>query len=88
MWVDFNKNAKVDYEADGTTKEIKTLEEAGVTELSVDFKVQKDSKGHVLRDIFGNITGLIGSFKMMIQNAAGKLVEVVRQIMDVFFVTK
>ena len=88
LWVDFNKNARVDYEADGTTQELKTLEEAGVTELSVDFKVQKDAKGNVLRDIYGNITGFIGSFKMMIQNAFGKLEEVVRQIMDVFFVTK
>ena len=88
LWVDFNKNAKVDYNADGTTQELKTLEEAGVTELSVNYEVQKDSKGNILRDIYGNITGFLGSFKMMVQNAAGKVVEVVRKMMDVFFVTQ
>ena len=88
LWVDFNKNAKVDYEADGTTQELKSLEDAGVTELSVNYEIQKDSKGNILRDIYGNITGMLGSFKMMVQNAAGKLVEVVRKMMDVFFVTQ
>ncbi|MCR4880609.1 MAG: hypothetical protein K6A44_01470 [bacterium] len=88
LWVDFNKNAKVDYEADGSTKELKTLDEAGVTEISVNYELQKDSKGNILRDIYGNITGFLGSFKMMVQNAAGKLVEVVRKMMDVFFVTQ
>ncbi len=84
LWVDFNKNGKVDY-TNGTTEELKTLPEAGVTELSVSFEIVKDKKGNILKDAFGNITGFIGSFKMMIEDAAGKLVEVVRTMMDVFF---
>ena len=88
LWVDFNNNGKVDYEADGTTKELKTLSDAGVTELSVNYKVQKDSNGNILSDMYGNITGFVGSFKMMIKNAVGKLVEVVGNLIDVFFVTQ
>ncbi len=88
LWVDFNKNAKVDYDENGKTAELKTLSEAGVTELSLDYKVQKDEKGNILTDIYGNITGFIGSFKMMIEDAAGKLVEVVRTMIDVFFMSE
>ena len=88
LWADMNKNAKVDYDNDGTSKEIKTLEEAGVTEISVDFQKLVDKKGNVLEDMYGNLVGFMGKFKMMVQNAAGKLVETVRKMMDVFFVTQ
>ena len=88
LWVDFNKNGKVDYDNNNNTLELKTLEEAGVTELSTLYKKETDSQGNILRDIYGNITGFIGSFKMMIEDAAGKLIEVVRTMMDVFFVAQ
>ena len=51
LWADMNKNAKIDYNADGTSKELKTLEEAGVTEISVDFQKLVDKKGNVLEDM-------------------------------------
>jgi len=82
LWADMNKNAKVD------AGEIKTLEEAGVTELSVDFEMQTDSNGNLLKDMYDNITGLAGQFKMLVQNAAGKLVETVRKMIDVLFLSK
>ncbi len=85
LWVDYNKNGVVDYNNDGTTNELKTLAEANVVELSVKFGEIKDADGNLLTDAFGNITGLVGTFKMMIVDAAGKLVEVVRTMMDVFF---
>lgn len=87
LWVDFNKNAKVDYDNAGNSVEIKTLQEAGVTELSTVYKKEVDANGNILKDIYGNITGFIGSFKMMVEDVAGKLVEVIRTMMDVFFVT-
>ncbi|MCQ2957481.1 MAG: hypothetical protein MJ180_01110 [Candidatus Gastranaerophilales bacterium] len=88
LWADMNVNAKIDYEADGTSKEIKTLEEAGITEISTDYQKLLDKKGNVLEDMYGNLVGIMGQFKMMVQNAAGKLVETVRKVMDVFFVTQ
>ena len=82
LWADMNANTKVD------KGEIKTLEEANVVEIPLDYTEEVDKKGNLLTDIWGNITGIAGSFKMMIQNAAGKLVEVVRKMIDVFFVTQ
>ena len=82
LWVDFNKNAKVD------AKEMKSLDEANVTEISLVYEEKKNSAGEILKDIWGNITGIAGSFKMMIADAAGKLVEVVRSMIDVFFMTE
>ena len=87
LWVDFNKNGKVDYESDGSTKELKTLPEAGVTEISVSYETVTDQDGNILTDIYGNITGFVGTFKMMIEDATGRFVEVIRNMMDVFFVT-
>jgi len=87
LWVDFNKNAKVDANVNGQ-KELKSLEEANVTEISLVYEEKKNSAGKILKDIWGNITGIAGSFKMMITDAAGKLVEAVRSIIDVFFMTE
>ena len=81
LWADMNKNAQMD------AGEVKTLPEAGVTELSIKFQKQTDSKGNLLQDIYGNITGLVGQFKMMVEDAAGKLVETVRKMVDVLFQT-
>ena len=82
LWADMNKNAKVD------TGEIKTLDEANITEIPLEYETKFDDNGNILTDIWGNITGIAGHFKMMIQNAAGKLVEVVRDMIDVFFASK
>ena len=53
--------------------------------LCIEFIEEKDSSGNLLTDIYGNITGLVGQFKMMIEDAAGKLVEVARKMIDVIF---
>lgn len=81
LWCDMNKNAIVD------EGELKTLEEAGVTELSVNFTMEKDKNGNLLTDIYGNITGLVGQFKMLLEDAAGKLIEVVRKMIDVLLLS-
>ena len=81
LWCDMNKDAIVD------EGELKTLEEAGVTELSVNFTMEKDKNGNLLTDIYGNITGLVGQFKMFLEDAAGKLVEVVRKMIDVLLMS-
>jgi len=87
LWVDYNKNAKIDYDKNGKSKEIKTLAEANVTEISLDYSKKLGADGNILKDMYGNITGFVGSFKMMIKNAAGKLVETVRTMIDVFFMS-
>ena len=79
LWADMNKNGKVD------NGEVKTLDEANITEIPLEYETKFDDNGNILTDIWGNITGIAGHFKMMIQNAAGKLVEIVRDMIDVFF---
>jgi hypothetical protein len=76
-----NHNAHVD------KGEIKTLREAGITELSVENKEERDADGNLFQDIDGNIVGLVGQFKMLVEDAAGKLVETIGKMIDVLFKT-
>jgi hypothetical protein len=82
VWVDFNKNGKVDYQ-NGNTKELKSLKDANITEISTAFNTETDENGNIITDNNGNATGIVGFFKMLIDGVK----EVIRSIIDVFFVT-
>ena len=81
LWVDYNKNGTVDYQ-NGTTKELKSLKDANITEISTTFTTQTDENGNIATDNNGNTTGIVGFFKMLIEGTK----EVIRSIIDVFFV--
>ncbi|MDD3593050.1 MAG: type II secretion system protein [Candidatus Gastranaerophilales bacterium] len=84
LWADMNKNAKVD------PGELKTLEEAGIIEIPVDYSIENDSSGQIKKDMHGNIVGFVGAFKMFVSqivNGVATMVETVRHMIDVFFVT-
>ena len=82
LWVDFNKDAHVD------KGEWKTLEEAGITELSTEYKVETDADGNVKTDSHGNKVGFVGWFKQKVEtvvNGVKTFVEKVKTMIDVFF---
>ncbi|MDD3593392.1 MAG: hypothetical protein PHX18_02075 [Candidatus Gastranaerophilales bacterium] len=84
VWCDMNKNGKVD------EGELKTLDEAKITELSLSFENQYDENGNLVEDEHGNTVGLVGSFKMMAEKVIGgvaQMVAVVRSMIDVLFNT-
>ena len=84
LWCDMNKNGLTD------TGELKTLDEALVTELSTSFTEQRDKNGNLLEDKYGNTTGLVGQFKMLVEeiiDGVKTLVEKVRLMIDVLFNT-
>lgn len=67
LWIDTNKNAQVD------TGELFTLEEKGVTEISLDY-TKNGSK-----DAYGNENAFVSTFKRVIEGIG----EVVRKVVDV-----
>ena len=126
LWVDFNKNGKVDYyrivektiRSNGTdtnttshityqekevcepngekypsdcqTDELKTLKEMKITELSTKYSTEVDKDGNIKTDIYGNTTGFVGQFKILIEEVIDgilTLVEKVQTMIDVFFVS-
>ena len=85
LWVDFNKNAQIN---DG---EIKTLSEAGVIEIPLEFYVERDKNGNIKTDEFGNKVGLVGKFKQLIEaivDGVTTLIEKIGTMIDVFFASK
>ena len=82
LWCDFNKNAKVD------PGELHTFAEERITELSTNYKMEYDKDGNLKTDASGNITGLVGTFKHLVEtvvNGVKTLVEKVGTMIDVIF---
>jgi hypothetical protein len=83
LWVDLNKNGKVDYDSTGFTNELMKHEKANIMEISVDNETIFGEDGTVQQDEYGNTTGIAGKFKMFVEGVG----VVVRQMIDAFFVT-
>ena len=84
LWCDMNKNGITD------EGELKSLTEAGITELSTSVTAQYDENGNLLEDKHGNTIGLVGYFKMLVEQVVDgvkTLVETVRTMIDVLFNT-
>ena len=82
LWVDFNKNAQID------EGEVKTLPEAGVVEIPLEFNIVRDKHGNIKTDEHGNITGFVGAFKQVVEtiiNGVNTLIEKIGTMIDVFF---
>ena len=88
LWSDMNKNAVVDYfecnnpdcnpenyhcNENGCTNELKTMEEAGIEEISVDYKTNHNEKNLLKSDEHGNIVAHEGSFKMKVKEIIEKI---------------
>ena len=70
--------------------ELKSLTEAGITELSTSVTAQYDENGNLKEDEHGNTIGLVGYFKMLVEeivDGVKNLVETVRTMIDVLFNT-
>ena len=79
--------------ADGKTDkgELKTLPEAGVTEIVLTYELEYDEFGNLKTDEHGNITGLVGQFKMLVEKVVDgikTLVETIGTMIDVIFASK
>ena len=84
LWVDMNADGKID------NGEVKSLPEANVTEINLEFRVEYDKNGNIKTDKHGNITGFVGSFKQLIEtivDGVKTLIEKIGTMIDVFFAT-
>ncbi len=85
LWVDFNSNGKIE------KGETKTLPEANVSEISIKYETQYDENGNIKTDKHGNITGLVGQFKQLVEqviDGVKSFIEKIGTMIDVFFATK
>ena len=94
VWSDMNKNGKVDYEectencenlhCNGTkcTRELKTMAEAGIEEISVDYTISYDEKGYLESDEHGNTVAQKSKFKMWVEETKQKIEEVYDELTE------
>ena len=70
--------------------ELRSLHEMNVIELSTSFEEKYDENGYLLEDEHGNAIGLVGQFKMLVEEIIDgivQLVEKIRTMIDVLFNT-
>ena len=70
--------------------ELRSLQEMKITEISTIFQKQYDENGKLLEDEHGNTIGLVGQFKMLVEEIVDgivQLVEKIRTMIDVLLNT-
>ena len=88
LWCDMNKNGKVDYDEDGNTEEMKSLDDMKITEISTSYAMNLGDNNKIATDEYGNKVGFVGWFKQLVEEIVDgilTLVEKVKTMIDVFF---